>query len=108
MASNDCPRALKSQLKANNQFKKKKKKDQRKCQFYREIKYPFENLQNAFAMATFPMIEINGTITIPEPRFLQISTKVSVRFPTVIEKDGGAMVGRPASMWPVRRKGTSP
>lgn len=67
-----------------------------------------ENLQNAFAMATFPMIEINGTITIPEPKFLQISTKVSVRFSTLIEKDGGAIVGRPASIWPVRAKGTSP
>lgn len=59
-------------------------------------------------MATFPMIEINGTITIPEPKFLHISTKVSVRFPTVIEKDGGAIVGRPASILPVRAKGTSP
>lgn len=59
-------------------------------------------------MATFPMIEINGTITIPEPKFLQISTKVSVRFPTVIENDGGAMVGRPASIWPVRTKGALP
>lgn len=67
-----------------------------------------ENLQNAFAMATFPMIEINGTITIPESKFLQISTKVSVRFSTLIEKDGGAIVGRPASIWPVRAKGTSP
>ena len=74
---------------------------------YQKIK-PFENLQNAFAMATLPIIEINGTMIIPVPKFLHISTKVSVWFPTFLEKDGGSMEGSPESIWPVRMKGAPP
>ena len=59
---------------------------------------PFDNLQNAFAMATLPIIEINGTMMIPVPKFLHISTKVSVWFPTFLEKDGGSTEGSPESI----------
>lgn len=66
------------------------------------------NLQKDLAMATFPIIDIRGTIRIPVPKLPHMSRNVSVWLPTVLENGGGSTDGNPASMCPVRTNGAPP